>query len=191
MKESEGHDMWAIKKYAVQIIETFLFVAVLVVAGLNIFVFKTTDFWEINIFQVITLFVAIMLAFWATQRKSDERQIKEQIEKITEKIQSEVSSSSFVVFKSTDDSTEVQKRITMTPRKLTNCISVLKEYSTKIDIMEDVKYIEEQVRGYRDFVSVHVGDLEYLSKSETDLRRYADNISSKCDSIVLKLYKGK
>lgn len=183
--------MEKIKKHAILIAELFLIVIIFVIAVLNIFVFETPDFWEMTIFQVITLLVAIIIAFWATQRKSDERKIKEQIEKITEKVQSEVASTAFVIFNSTDNPYDVQRRITMATRKLSNCINVLREYSTIINIRDEVQYIDEQVRGYRDFVSVHVGDTEYLSKSETDLRRYADNISSKCDSIVLKLYKGK
>ena len=37
-------------------------------------------------------------------------------------------------------------------------------------------------------VSEHCEDLEYLNKSESTLKKYADNIDNKCDSIILDLY---
>lgn len=170
------------------IIEALLVLAVLVMAVINIFVLHNSDFWEISIAQVLTLLVAIVVAFWATQRKNDKRKIKEQIEKITEKIQMEVSSPDFVNFDVNSNPEEVQKRITMATRKLTNCINILWEYSKILDISEEIRYIEDQIKGYRDFVSVKVGDLDYLSKSETHLRKYAENINSKCDFIISQLY---
>ena len=169
-------------------VEICLILAVIVMAGINIFILHNSEFWEISIAQVLTLLVAIVVAFWAVQRKTDERKIKEQMEKVTEKIQSNVSSPDFVIFSVNDDPAEVQKRITMTTRRLTNCINILEGYSKILNIAEETKYIEDQLRGYRDFISVKVGDLDYLSKSETHLRKYADNISSKCDYIILKLY---
>lgn len=161
---------------------------VIIIAIVNIFFLHNSSFWEMSIVQALTLLVAILIAFWATQRKTDERKIKDQIEKITEKIQSDVSSPDFFAFNTADDSSEVQKRITMTTRKLTNCIGILQKYCQAIDINEEVQYIEDQVKGYRDFVSEKVGDLDYLAKSETHLRMYAENINSKCDRIISKLY---
>lgn len=165
-----------------------LFALIIGMAVINIFFLKNSNFWEMSVSQVLTLLVAIAISFWAAQRKTDERKIKEQIERITEKIQREVSSPEFVIFSIGEDPTEAQKKITMTTRKLTNCINILHEYGKTIGLSEEIRYIEDQVRGYRDFVSVKVGDLDYLSKSETHLRKYADNINSKCDYIILRLY---
>ena len=176
------------KKKRIWGVEIFLVLAVIVMAGINIIVLHNSDFWKISIAQVLTLLVAIVVAFQAVQRKTDERKIKDQIEKVTEKIQTNVSSPDFVVYSVNCDPTEVQKRITMTTRRLANCINILQGYSKILKITEEIKYIEDQLKGYRDFVSAKVGDLDYLSKSETHLRKYADNISSKCDYIILKLY---
>ncbi|MCM1363699.1 MAG: hypothetical protein NC215_01815 [Ruminococcus sp.] len=76
----------------------------------------------------------------------------------------------------------------MTIRMIKNCTAVLQEYSEYINIKNEVAYINEQVRGYNDFVSVKVGDLDYLSKSESHLRLYSENINSKCDRIILNLF---
>lgn len=172
----------------IMIAEIVLIIAVIAMSCVNIFVLHNNNFWEMSAAQALTLLVAIVIAFWATQRKNDERKIKEQIEKITEKIQAEVSSPDFVSFNISSDPSEVQKTITMTTRKLRNAVDILRAYSKKLDIIGEVKYIEDQIKGYSDFVSVKVGDLDYLSKSETHLRMYAENINSKCDYIILKLY---
>lgn len=175
------------KKVGVIVAEAILIIAVIAL-GIYNGVSRTTEFFEVSIAQILTLLVAIVIAFWATQRKTDERRIKEQIEKVVIKIQTEVSASSFVTFSSDDTSEEVQKRITMTTRKLKNAIEILHAYSKLFDIAKDVSYIEEQLREYDDCVSVKVGDLDYLSKSESHLRMFAENINSKCDHIILQLY---
>lgn len=159
------------------------------ISSANIFVLNNKDFWDISIAQVLTLLVATLFAFWATQRENDLRKVKEQMQKIVEKIQMEVSASDFVSFDTAANPDEVQKRITVSTRKLNNCITVLKYYSQIIDISEGLNYIDKEVKNYRDFVSDKVGDLDYLQKSEIQLIKYAENINSKCDYIVVELYK--
>ena len=161
---------------------------VVIIVVINIFVIQNNEYFKISIGQTLTLIVAIVIAFWATQKKTDIRKIKEQVETIISNIQTVVSSSDFITFQVSDKPEAVQKRITMTTRKLKNSINVLNEYSKKIEIKDEVHYIEEQVKGYDNLVSVHITDLDYLSKSEIDLRRYAENINSKCEYLILKLY---
>lgn len=172
----------------IAVAEVILIIAVLILGGYNILGLKNSDFWKCSATQILTLLIAIIIAFWATQRKTDERKIKEQVEKITTTMQNVVSSSEFVSFNTSSDPTEVQKQLTMTIRKLKNCVNVLRGYSKKLDITDDVNYLDDQIRGYNDFVSVKVGDLDYLAKSESHLRLYAENIIGKCDYIILQLY---
>lgn len=176
------------KKNFIKWVEAGLILVVIIIALINIFCLKNEEFWKVSISQVLTLLVAIIIAFWAAQKKTDERIIKEQIERVSLKIQAVVSDPDFVTFRTNDNSEDIQKRITMSTRKLSNGISVLQAYSKRVDIDEEVKYIEDQIRGYNDLVSVKVGDLDYLSKSESHLRMYAENINSKCDYIIMKLY---
>lgn len=172
----------------IHIIPIILIIILIALSIFNIFIFHNCNFWKINIAQVLTLFIAIIITYYATQRKTDERKIKEQIEKITEKIQNEVSQPNFTKFSTNDNAEEVQKKITMSSRKITNSIDILKNYSKVIDISEDVQYIEKEFKEYKDFVSQKVGDLDYLEKSESHLRKYSDNINSKCDYVIQKLY---
>lgn len=175
------------KKKVTKFLEVILVIAVLCAAVYNLLC-QTIEFFTISIAQVVSLIVAIVLAFWATQWKSDEQKIKEQMEKLIFSIQAVVSSPDFVIFTCDNTSEEIQKRITMTIRKLNNSIDILAQYSKKINIADDLEYIREQVLGYNNCVSEKVGDLDYLSKSEAHLRMYAENINSKCDHIILQLY---
>lgn len=185
--------MWEkIKKVnKVSCVVVLVIITIVILSFINVFFIKNPHFFEMSIAQALTLLIATIVAFWATQKKTDERKVKDQVEKIIEKIQDVVSSPDFVTFSGFSDSEEVQKTTTMTIRKLKNATHVLNEYSKILSIEEDVKYIDEQIRGYNDFVSAKVGDIDYLAKSEVHLRKYADNIDSKCDLIIVGLYTKK
>jgi len=62
-------------------------------------------------------------------------------------------------------------------------------YGDEFGFKEEIRYIESELKQYKEFVSEHLTDYDYLSKSENQLRRYSDNIDSKCDQIIIKLYK--
>lgn len=68
-------------------------------------------------------------------------------------------------------------------------MNVLKEYGKQLGFQDDVKYIEEQFSEYKSLISEHLNDFDYLSKSETHLRKLSENIDSKCDQIIVKFYK--
>lgn len=86
---------------------------VVIIAVINIFVIQYNEYFKISIGQTLTLIVAIVIAFWATQKKTDIRKIKEQVETIISNIQTVVSSSDFITFQVSDKPEAVQKRITI------------------------------------------------------------------------------
>lgn len=143
------------------------------------------NFWEASIYQIVTLLMAILITFYATQYKNDQRKVKDYAENIIRKIQVIVDEEGFVTF---DETTE-NKAVTMTNRKLNNYIDILKEYGKKLGFQEEAEYIEEQFKSYRNIVDEHLSDKEYLSKSNTTFQMYAENIEHKCERIILNLYK--
>lgn len=143
----------------------------------------------INIAQFLTIGVAVMIAFWAVQSKNDQRKKKEHAEDVLLKIQAIVNKDIFVKIDSTDKQDEVTKETSVTNRKLSNCLLIIKEYAKEFGFEEDANYLEEEFRGYKDFISEHLGNISYLADSEVTLRRYAENIDSKCDMIIYQLYK--
>lgn len=76
-------------------------------------------------------------------------------------------------------------------RKLSNCIDVLKEYNDSFDIQGDIDYLYSQYKEYNDFVSEKLIKVDELNTSESQLKlkKYSENIDSRCDRILATLYK--
>lgn len=151
--------------------------------------FHNDNFWVFSLPQVLTLLVAIILAFGAVQYKNDERKAKEQAEKVVEKIQNIVSQKAFYTFPINGDPEELDKLTRISLKKISNCLTVLKDYSKQFGFVSEAEYIEGEYKKFNDLFSENPNDLDYLSKSERLLKNYAENIDSKCDQIIAKLYK--
>lgn len=151
--------------------------------------FNNCQFMDSSITQVLTLIVTIGVAFWATQYKNDLRKTKENAESVIEKLQTIVSNECFYSIPANGNVEEVKKNINCTNRKINNCIDILEQYASTLKFENDIKYIREQFESYKRITGDHILDLDYLSKSELEFRRIADNIDTKCDYIILSLYK--
>ncbi len=170
------------------------FILVIVLAGLTIATgicnwIHNEDFFSASITQVLTLAITLSVAFWATQYKTDVRKMKEHAENVIEKLQALVSDSQFYSIPADGDKEAIQKQITTTNRKINNYISILNEYAKTLNFKTEVEYIRGEFETYRTRVGEHINDLEYLSKSEAEFKRAAENIDTKCDYIILGLYK--
>lgn len=176
------------KRIAFLIIEAVL-VVMIIAASIYSFVENRENFLSFSLAQTLTLLVAIGIAFNAVQYKGDERKRKEQIEKIVEKIQKMVSDPVFYSFDEHGDAQKVSLQINMMCRKLSNCIKVLEDYAKLYGMKKDAAYIREEYRAYKILVSGTKCDLKYLAGLEDELKKHAANIDSKCDSIIVKLYK--
>ena len=146
------------------------------------------DFWKVNAAQALTLIVTICIAFWATQLKNDERKKKEHAEQLLRKIQTIVADEQFYSISSSCDVVEHKKRVTMSNRSLSNSIEMLKKYAETLGFKEGAEYIAKEFKEYKEFVSEHLEDVDYLSKSESTLKKHSENIYTKCDWIILELY---
>lgn len=175
------------KGLAVTIIALILAIGTLTVGVYN--AIANCNFWDVSVAQVLTLLVAIGIAFWATQFKNDQRNAKAHAERIIAKVQGIVAYEELYIFVPSDNEDDARKNYSISQRKLSNCLCVLGEYGKQLGFQEDVAYIEEQFSQYKLFVSDHLNDFEYLSKSETHLRKFLENIDSKCDQIVVKFYQ--
>ena len=146
------------------------------------------NFWHANAAQSFTLVMTVGIAFMATQLKNDVRKKKEHAEQVLKKIQVIVTNDDFYYISSESDPIEIRKKMMMTFRSLNNSIDVLKKYGIELGFKSDSEYIEKEFEDYREFVSEHLTDADYLNKSETTLRKHSENIDNKCDIIVCGLY---
>lgn len=167
-----------------------MIIIIAVIAGVAVYncIRCPSSFFSASLVQCLTLIVAIVFAFWAVQRKTDERKIKEEIERVVRKIQEIVDDTGFCSFPAEGNVDDIKQKTMMAVRRLKNFINVLNEYNKKFDIKDEITYIEGQLNEYNGFVSEHYNDLDYLSKSQNQLRRYSENINSKCDYIIVKLF---
>jgi hypothetical protein len=174
------------KTWTIKLIVGGCFILALVVTVTSFFC--NDDFWKVNAAQALTLILTICIAFWATQLKNDVRKKKEHAEQILKKIQAIVNNDGFYYVSAESDAIETKKRMTMTFRSLNNSIDLLKKYGQELGFKVDAEYIEKEFKDYRDFVSEHITDVDYLSRSESTLRKHSENIDNKCDIIIWGLY---
>ena len=181
------------KKVIVILFEIFFLLLIVAIAITNICNTNSDnpipDFWKVNVAQLITPLVALLIAFWATQFKNDQRKAKEHAERIIVSIQEIVSSDTFSVFSKDGNETDIRRETSARNRKISNYLQILQEYSRELNFVEEYKYLDEKFTEYKTKVGEHISNLEYLAETEAELKRLADNIDSKCESIILKFYK--
>jgi hypothetical protein len=133
----------------------------------------------------MTLMVAVIIAFWATQFKNDTRKQKEQIENILHKLQALISHPDF---HSINEKT-VKEDVLMTNRAISNYIKLLKTRSEKFKFQNDIEYIEDQFESYKTFISDNICDFKALENQHITLRRWSENIDYRCNQIIFSLYE--
>ena len=148
-------------------------------------------FWDTSFIQTMTLMAAVGITYYSVQLRTDQREAKKHVEDVVEKIRCIVDSDSFYRIQQIDQSREtldrIRKDIQTTNRRLSNYIDVLAAYSS-LNIKEETDYIKQQFDEYRTLVDSHFDDIAHLSKSEPELKKWANNISNKCDRIIAKMY---
>ena len=161
---------------------------VIVIGGCNI---NAEGFWNATAIQVLTLLTAVGIAFFATQMKVDQRERKKYAEILLEKIQGLVLEESFYnipIITETETQKEYRAKIQMVNKKLSNCIECLIQYSKPLQFEKEASYIKAEFTKYRQLVDEYLTDFELLNKLHETLKKYAQNIDSKCDQINVRLY---
>lgn len=173
-----------------KVITILEYVSLAIIIGVTIYNLKcNASFFEVSIAQLLTPFIALCFAFSAVQYKNDQRKAKEHVEKILLHIQEIVKSEAFYAIPAHGQVGAIQKDINLTNRKISNYIAILQGYSKSLGFASELKYIETEFVKYKQTIGEHISDLEYLSKTESEFRRIAENIDSKCEAIFLKFYK--
>ena len=159
--------------------------------GLGFYNFGCSSFWKASAVQLLTPLIAICITFLATQFKNDQRKAKEHAESVAVKIQQMVSDERFCNFSGAINATEktaVKNQVQITNRKISNCIDVLLKYGNQFKFKGDAEYIKREFERYRETVDTYLEDFDYLEKSAPLLKKYAANIDSKCDQVIVKLF---
>ena len=174
------------KKRIIIIMEVAILLLIVGVGVCN--AINNDSFWNVTIAQLLTPLIALFFAFWATQYKNDQRKAKEHAEKIILNLQEIVSNERFYVISALEEQSAKQKELNLTNRKISNYLTILSQYGKTLGFSEEVKYIEAEFGKYKQTIGDHISDLEYLSKTEPEFRKIAENIDTKCEAIILKFY---
>ncbi len=161
-----------------------LIIAIIVLIVYNICV-NGSNFFNITIGEIMTIAVAVYFAYYLAQMNTDARVRKGIYTKILQDLQNLAEDrDSYVIDVTSFD----KKKLMMTKRKFNNCVTILKRYANAMNVKTLVDTIEKHVNEYAELLGNHIDDIEYLSKSENELRRPLDLIVTEVPEIMMKLY---
>ena len=75
----------------------------------------------------------------------------------------------------------------MQNRQMRQQINLLNQYAQKFGFEKDLQLIAKEFDEYEQFISDHISDLEYLSKSRNELSRPIKLMREQLYSIIMKL----
>ena len=156
-------------------------VIILGVLGTIIFgiynIINNDDFLKAPLTTMISILVAIVLSYFFTQRKTDDRRKMEKIDNLLYKIQDIILDKEFIVVQDSD---------LIVHRSIANKIKYLKD-NAPCDLKSDVDRLEDIFEDYRLFYGEHYMDKDYMEKSKKDLLNYVMKFDDVCDSLHMRL----
>lgn len=157
---------------------------VICIVGHNI-VKNSPDFWNTSITSCLTVLVALVVSYYFAKKNQDERNLKDSYFKAMEKMQNLVNEEELYKI---DNKKDLNFAL-MKKRELSNKVNILKKYSKKLNLENEIEFIDDKVQEYVDFLGNHAGDLNYLKQSEMDLKRPLELIDGKLQESMLKIFE--
>lgn len=165
--------------------------AFFVLCGYN--AWKNVDFFEIGIYQVISIVITILIAYALVQFRNDERKQKEIAEKLARQIQELCAEfQGHFLLSVTQIDENCWREMLMAKRTINNKISVFEGFCNTLEIKtlnEDVEKIKEHFEG---FTTVQ-GDVKTAKNEErysmnVEMIKHLNLINERCDVAILHLY---
>lgn len=142
-----------------------------------------SKFWEINITNGFTIIWAIVFSFLVTQLFNRQQKKTDIIVRLFMELQDEISEDKTCKFSESSKVNEIH----MNNRLIGQRIALLKEYAGRFGIKKDVDFLADKFKEYEEFISNHINDMSYLSKSYDELARPIKLMSNRIYIAVLKL----
>ena len=144
---------------------------------------NNSQFWQINIFNGITMLWTVGLSFLVTQtfsryqRKTDVliKMLQELLDSISEHKTCQISPNA------------KPEDILMQNRQIKQRIGLIGKYAQKFGIKDELSFIESKFKEYEETVSEHITDPSYLAQSYTVLARPIKLMQERIYQAILKI----
>ena len=159
--------------------------AIVVIAAFGVYNYCNNDkFLEASLFNVLTLFIAVGLAFSLNNRLQDERKHKDIISSMVADIQAFIISSAAY--------SEDSGRITVPPflelRRIRNKISLLVKSARLLKIEEELEHLKKAFEEYAEVVEEYGSSQDKLKEKALEIKKCRNIIDTQCDAMVLRIY---
>lgn len=147
------------------------------------------SFIYMDAYQVISILIAIIFTYYYTEKRSDERRLKDKIEFICVDIKNELNKLDRIIKENN------KKSKLMHIKLLQNKISILAELAKQYGkLTKKIDYIKENYGKYNELISNNLDqNQEYFSGENRleKLNNYSMNIDNAIDEIIVYLYTDK
>lgn len=147
------------------------------------------NFFRLDFYQMISIFIAIIFTYYYAERRSDERRLNDKIEFICVEIVEELNKT-YSILESNN-----KKRRLMHIKLLQNKINILKELSEQYGkLTKKINYINENFDKYKDLISDNLDQPigYFIKECRTEkLEKLSINIDNALDEIIVYLYTNK
>lgn len=149
----------------------------------NFFVINISNYIS-SICSVISLLFVIFISYYLTQKRNDERVIKEKLYKELEFIINEINNLDENLF---NDKFEI-KHYTLIRKKIDRSIKIIGHYANKFNYEIEFKSIKNEFESIDNIISNHIQSVDSLKNIIEDLVLHKDRIDNDYSEIFLKLF---
>src|SRR5574344_138970 len=137
-----------LKKH-IKCISIIVVIILIIICGINVYINGFKEFIKMNMYDALTIVIAVFVTYYLTEKKSDTRKLNDKIENVCNDIQNCLRNE----YKITPSKNNKEKVLTNI-RYVSNKIHILDRISEENDVIKSaIEYIKEQHKGYNDFVS--------------------------------------
>lgn len=170
----------------------FIIVSILVTASIVGAVLSWVNcwqgFWSITIGELVTIFIAVFIAYIASTFKDNENKIKSYVEQELNRLRY-LADESILYNLPTVGEKNYAKEINLFFTKIDNIIAAIEKKKAEFKYVSEIEYISNECKELHEFVSEKIEDFSYLCNSSTVYKKHLNKISDKALEIIFLLYK--
>lgn len=164
---------------SISIVLSILVLIVLVLININ-----SKNFWSFDFYKIIYLGILIFISFFLTQHYTDERNRKEYILDMVNKLCDFILSINLDKIVKDNNTDYFNMKI----RNIRNILDLLSLIAIKYDIKSEVDYLLNEIGEIDTTVSENSGNIDNLYSLKKTIDRHKFNMINKCDAIKYKLF---